>query len=299
MYTKRMNLSPDGGEGESAAPAIDFAANESAAIEYLKGKGFLVDTTEGIQAKFVSPAVQKTHSDWEAAVQEGLGEAKPSGDKGLSWVKKVLPEKVKPKEQQVDPPKPETTQVTTSVSDDVSKAEIKALQDKISQFEKDKSNEAKALEEKTINTNLRVGLKGVKFNAETEADELNRRAKVEKLIKAEYNVKLGEDGDPVFYGEDGPIIDSDTGKAITLDKLVKRDYGFMISAEKKAPIGGTGTGKETVITRTVDGVEAIIASSITDLRAKLTAKALLVGSPEYTAKFLASCKASNLDPDGI
>ncbi len=107
-----------------------------------------------------------------------------------------------------------------------------------------------------------------------------------------------EDGDPVFYDTSGPVIDTDTGKAITLDNLVKKNYAFMISAEKKAPTGGTGTNKDTIITKVIDGVNAIVATSVKDLRDKLAAKGLFAGSKEYNEIFHASCKGSNLDPQG-
>lgn len=298
MYTRRINFSPDG-DGEGGQPTvIDFAANESAAIEYFKSKGFVVETTEGIQNKFVSPAVQKTHSDWEATAAEALGEAKPAGEKGLNWIKKAVADKVK-KADETPTAEPEKPAGTTKVSEEVSKAELKALQDKLDEFQRDKTAGEKALEQKTINTNLKVVLKGVKFNAESDDEEAARRATAETLIKAKYGLKLDEEGDLVLYNAEGPVIDPETGKAITVEKVIKKEYGFMISAEKKAPIGGTGTTKETVVTRQVDGVEAIVASSVKDLREKLLAKALIPGDKKYNDIFHASCKTSGLDPLGM
>lgn len=297
-YTRRINFSADGeGEGGSATQTIDFAANESAFIEHMKAKGYEIETKEGIQSKFVSPAVQKTHNDWETAAGEGLGESKPAGEKGLNWFKKTLPDKIKPKTQEEEK-KVETEKPVQSVTDDVSKAAIKILQDKLDAMEKAKNDESTALAEKTVNTNLRGVLRGVKFNAESEEDEASRRSDVEKLIKANYTVKLDDSDEPVLYDKDGPVMDPETGKPIAIDKLVKKKFSYMISAEKVAPIGGTGTNKETIVTKVIDGVNAIVATSVTDLRNKLLAKALIPGGKEYNSIFYASCKASNLDPDG-
>lgn len=305
-FIARKFLSPDsdgGGEGAKGGQgqSIDFTAHEAAAIEHLKTKGYIVETKEGSQ-KTIDEVVRKGHESWEEAIATELGIEKPAGvGKGIDWAKSAVRTlKDKANSSAPNPPDP-TKPDPKSVDADKDKAERDALRKELDDFKKGQADARKADEEKSLNISLRSAVKSIAFNTETDEDAVTRRNTAEKLIKADYDVKFGSDNELVYYekGTDKVVIDPDTQQAITTDKLVAKEYKFLIGSAKEQPKGGTGTQRQQPVVKEVNGVKVFTATSLNSLREQMRAAGLTAGSKEYTDSWFDSCKQNRLDPQAF
>ena len=292
---------------ESGEIDVDLDAHEAAVKEHFEKKGVLLKPKAEIDAEketlrtqtiseTTSRVSNETHSAWEKAISETLGEQRPDGTKGIDWAKGKVTElkgnqKTEPTEEAKDKEKgPE-------LEDKKRDGEMKDLRKKLEDFERNATEKEKERNQKVVGSAIRASVKALTVAGENDEERATVRESIVTMVNQAYTWQLDEDNELVALDKNGDVvIDTETNRAITFDKLVAKKFSIFL--KKATPEGGrvqgTGTGQDDVSKDKVDPSKGVKAATEEEIREKGRALGLVAGSPEWREFITNSKKLSGI-----
>jgi len=198
-----------------------------------------------IEAEIIPANDKKHYTAIEQLVFETTGINKEQNEKATEYLKRA------------------TGQLKTNgVSDQMTKAQLEALQKELSTSKESWAKEKETLLSthfaEKLNGYINSELKGINFNVPSTLNDDEKQkysAAQSDLIKSafsKFTTKTNEAGEIMFFDGDIPFIDQKNGKALTPEEIVKNKFGYLLAKDVTVQQhAGAGSGKKDVNGKTV------------------------------------------------
>lgn len=279
---------------------------ETEAVEHLKTKGHVIRTKDeetafltNYEKEKIDPRVEELYSGIDKDIQASTGVPKNTNEKTYDYLKRVLA----PLTTEVKDLREKLKLGLDKNGDELSKQQIKALEDKLAAKEAEVTNltELKNKEVSDLKQNFTINeaLAGKKIAVPASVPDDKKAAYIKQkrdFISSQFkanNTAVEVDGKIVYKQGDAIRLNSKTQKPMTAEEIIEEDFQFEFEIEKK-PAGGAGgsggAGGEG------NAEESEVTDKIT-LYAFLAKKGYPLGSKEWQENANRIAKEKNIKID--
>ncbi len=276
---------------------------ETEAVEHLKTKGHVIRTKDeettflaNYEKEKIDPRVEELYSGIDKDIHKSTGIPKNTNEKTYEYLKRVL----NPLVNEVNTLKKQIERGLDKNGDELSKQQIKALEDKLAAKELEVSNltelKNKEVSELKQNFTINEALIGKKIAVPASVPDDKKAAYIKQkrdFISTQFkanNTAVEQDGKIVYKQGDKIRLNSKTNQPMTAEEIIEEDFQFEFEIEKKSAGGAGGSGG-------AGGEGNAEESEVTDkttLYAYLNKKGWLVGSDEWQKNLTRIAKEKNI-----
>lgn len=284
---------------------------ENDAVEHIKTKGRIVRTADeeksflqSYETQKIDPRIKKIYDDFDADIEAATGQKKPDGVKTYQHLKSVLTD-LSTKSLRAKDLESEIEQLKAGKVDDLTKTQLKQLQDKIAEKEIElttlQDSHKKQLFSVKHKSTIEKALAGVKVfvpehvpEADREAYINSRLAYIESDFNNRFKVEETENGGFVYKDAEGVIqTNSSNAAPKTATDLISETYKFEFEqADEREQLGAGSQGKGKVASISTSGIKD--KAGIYEYASK---KGLVMGGEEWTKAVEELAKKLNISLD--
>lgn len=254
--------------------------HEADAIKHLtEGKKMVVTTMADYtkdRQKAIDDTTKKNHGDWEAKLATIMGETRPEGVNGLTWLDQLVEKKALIKASQTgDPNSPENKAKDTAIQD---------LQNQIKDLKKGLDDEKKGTFNAKVSAQITSGIGALKFrvpadikdDAQKTAYQRDQVAATKALFGSLYTPEAMTDGKVLYKDAKGTPQVDENGDPLSVEGIFAKNHAHLLTPTTRSA-GGTGSADDQPQNSSAD----YLGATTEEIRAKLSEQMIAMGTDKW------------------